>query len=139
MLMNSFSDRLKEERERLSFNQEAFGAIGGVKRLAQGNYEKGERAPDLNYLAAIAKAGADIHYIVTGIRLTASLAPMEQLFLERFRGAPKALQDQALLTLMGQQGQPSSAKQIFQGGVGQSIEGDAVFHQPVSFDLSNKK
>jgi transcriptional regulator with XRE-family HTH domain len=84
MLMNSFSDRLKEERERLGFNQEAFGAIGGVKRLAQGNYEKGERAPDLNYLAAISKVGADVLYIVTGAHSSA-LVGEDALLLEGFR------------------------------------------------------
>jgi len=60
--------RLKEERERLGLSQAEFGAIGGVKKLAQFNYEKGERHPDSTYLAAIAKAGADVLYILTGER-----------------------------------------------------------------------
>lgn len=132
-------ERLKEERERLGFTQDAFGAIGGVSRRAQANYESGERSPDSSYLAAIAKINADIQYIVTGVRVANRLEPTEQLFLERFRGAPKAIQDEALLTLMGQQGQPSSAKQIFHGSVSQSIEGGAVFNKGVKFDLGDKK
>ena len=43
--MNLF-ERLKEERERMGLSQEKFGAIGGVKKLAQINYEKGERNAD---------------------------------------------------------------------------------------------
>ncbi|MBV1788729.1 helix-turn-helix domain-containing protein [Marinobacterium sp. D7] len=66
--MSDFWDRLKEERIRLGKSQEAFGAIGGVARNAQHNYEKGARQPDIGYLAAIAAAGADIQYIITGIR-----------------------------------------------------------------------
>jgi len=83
--MNSFFDRLKEERERLGFNQEAFGAIGGVKRVAQGNYEKGDRSPDVSYLAAIAKVGADIQYIVTGVRSEEAVSGEDALLLQGFR------------------------------------------------------
>lgn len=68
MQMNYFGKRLREERERLGLNQEAFGAIGGVKKLAQLKYEKGERAPDALYLAAIKNKGVDIVYLLTGER-----------------------------------------------------------------------
>lgn len=39
---------------------------GGVQRTAQSNYERGARVPDAAYLAAIAQAGADVLFIVTG-------------------------------------------------------------------------
>lgn len=42
--------------------------IGGVKKLAQINYEKGKRHPDSEYLAALARAGIDVLYILTGKR-----------------------------------------------------------------------
>ncbi len=58
--------RLHEERLRLGLNQADFGAIAGVKRNAQLNYEAGKRAPDAGYLSAIAEAGADVQYILTG-------------------------------------------------------------------------
>lgn len=61
-------DRLRSERERLGLNQTEFGQLGGVKKLAQINYEKGDRQPDAAYLAAIAAAGADVLYILTGSR-----------------------------------------------------------------------
>ena len=43
MKKNTIGQRLKEERERLGLNQTDFGLIGGVKKLAQLNYEKDER------------------------------------------------------------------------------------------------
>ena len=58
--------RLKEERERLGMSQTEFAALSGAGRKTQFNYESGDRSPDANYLAAVAEAGADIGYIVTG-------------------------------------------------------------------------
>ncbi len=59
---------MREERERLGFNQTDFAALGGVGRKSQFNYEEGERQPDAAYLAAISAAGADALYILTGQR-----------------------------------------------------------------------
>ncbi len=58
--------RLREEREKLGMSQTDFGEVGGVRKLAQIKYEKGERTPDADYLARIATAGADVLYILTG-------------------------------------------------------------------------
>lgn len=61
-------DRLKEERERLGFNQTEFAAQAGASKNSQYNYEKGERSPDAGYLAAVAGQGVDVLYVVTGVR-----------------------------------------------------------------------
>lgn len=69
--MGNFVDigiRLKNERERLGLSQSDFAALAEIGRKSQFNYETGERSPDAQYLAAISAAGADIGYIVTGIR-----------------------------------------------------------------------
>jgi transcriptional regulator with XRE-family HTH domain len=58
--------RLRLERERLGLSQEEFAKAGGVGRQSQVRFESGERSPDADYLAGIAKAGADVLYIVTG-------------------------------------------------------------------------
>ncbi|WMN19813.1 helix-turn-helix transcriptional regulator [Pseudomonas piscis] len=81
-------DRLKEERERLGFNQTEFAAIGQASKNSQYNYEKGERSPDAAYLAAVAEKGVDILYVVTGERrLTPSDAVLadEWHLLEYYR------------------------------------------------------
>lgn len=75
--MDILGQRLRAERERLGLSQTAFGEIGGVQKRAQINYEAGERQPDAAYLAAIAAAGADVLYILTGQRSgSASVAPL---------------------------------------------------------------
>jgi len=61
-------ERLKEERKRLNLAQVALAEIGGVQRLAQANYENGKRMPDAGYLAAVARAGVDVQYVITGQR-----------------------------------------------------------------------
>ncbi|MCH1994204.1 helix-turn-helix domain-containing protein [Achromobacter xylosoxidans] len=66
--MTSSNERLAEERMRLGYGQGEFAAIAGVGRGAQANYEKGLRQPDMAYLERAATAGADVLYIVTGMR-----------------------------------------------------------------------
>lgn len=86
--MSTFGDRLREERERLGFNQSDFGALGGVKKQAQLNYEKGERSPDSMYLASIGKIGADILYLLTGERavlIEKTVNPREAALLDNYR------------------------------------------------------
>jgi len=63
-----FGARLKFERERLGYTQDEFGAGGGVTRLTQSKYEKGDSSPDMNYLIAIEEMGADFTYLLTGER-----------------------------------------------------------------------
>lgn len=64
--MDALHERLRKERQRLRFSQAEFAALGGIQRRAQVHYEAGEREPDAGYLASIAKAGADVQYILTG-------------------------------------------------------------------------
>lgn len=66
--MLNIGERLREERERLGFNQADFGALSMVTKTTQFNYESGKRMPDAAYLSAIAAAGADVQYIISGIR-----------------------------------------------------------------------
>jgi transcriptional regulator with XRE-family HTH domain len=65
----NIGERLREERVRLGFNQSDFAAIAGVAKTSQFNYEKGDRSPDADYLAAVAAEGVDILYVVIGQRL----------------------------------------------------------------------
>lgn len=84
----SISARLREERIRVGLSQQALGEIGGVLKQAQLKYEKGDRFPDAAYLAAIAKAGIDIRYVLTNER---DYEPVkkptaeEQILLDGFR------------------------------------------------------
>lgn len=73
-----FGDRLREERKRLDMSQPVFGEIAGITKKTQMLYEAGERYPDAAYLAAIAAAGADVQYIITGRRSTPALCAEQE-------------------------------------------------------------
>ncbi|MHC5195083.1 helix-turn-helix domain-containing protein [Pseudomonas frederiksbergensis] len=88
--MDDIGSRLKSERTRLGFSQTDFGAIGGVQKLAQINYEKGERFPGADYLQAIAKEGADVQFIVTGDARNAVACHQQDKLTETSEGALSA-------------------------------------------------
>lgn len=64
----TIGERLKAERERLDLSQEKLRDAAGVSKNTQINYEKDARSPDADYLAAVAAAGVDVLYVVTGQR-----------------------------------------------------------------------
>ena len=47
-------------------SQTDFAALGGASKRAQIRCEAGERSPDATYRTGIAKAGADVLFIVRG-------------------------------------------------------------------------
>jgi transcriptional regulator with XRE-family HTH domain len=61
-------ERLKEERERLGFNQADFAAVAGATRKTLFNWESGAASPNAAALASWAEAGLDVLYVVTGQR-----------------------------------------------------------------------
>ena len=60
--------RLRVERNRLGLNQTDFAGLAGTTKKTQIDYEKDVSSPAGKYLAAIAEAGADVQYIVSGVR-----------------------------------------------------------------------
>lgn len=75
---DGFGARLREERERLGLSQAALASAAGVRRLAQGQYEKEHSSPSVRYLAAVAAAGVDLQYALFGRRRGGeSLSPAE--------------------------------------------------------------
>lgn len=102
--MVSIGDRLREERVRLGLTQPQIGEVGGVTKKTQMLYESGERAPDANYLSAIAAHGADVRYVLTGERDYTPPPPVsadEQLVLQYYREASPAVRKAALGALIG--------------------------------------
>ncbi|MEI7367044.1 XRE family transcriptional regulator [Pectobacterium sp. 1950-15] len=117
----NIGERLREERERLSLSQLALGEIGGVKKLAQLKYEKGERSPDADYLNGIAKIGVDIQYVVLGKRSAEVLSDDEQELVGHYRKAPVAVKAAALAALTA--GSSATAGPINVTGSGQRVAG----------------
>ena len=93
--------RLREERNRLGLTQPELAARAGVGKQAQLRYEAGERNPDTVYLAALADAGADVLYIVTGQRNERALSSDEQTLIGYYRDAPAAVRRAAMGALVG--------------------------------------
>lgn len=89
--MKTFGERLKEERERLGLGQTALAELGGVKKLAQINYEKNKRNPDSCYLDRVRLAGVDLAYLFSGVRggdgqaLGAGVDMEEKALLDNYR------------------------------------------------------
>lgn len=129
--------RLKEERERLGLSQLALGEIGGVKKLAQLNYEKGERFPDASYLLAISHIGIDIQYVVTGARSAALLPDDETELIKHYRAAPLAVKAAALAALTA--GSKPVSQMTIHGDVGQQFHGDVTIDKPFTINMGAKK
>lgn len=148
--MKYFFDRLKDERKRLGLNQDEFAALGGVKKGAQFNYENGSRTPDSDYLAAVAAAGVDVLYLLTGEYSTSALPADENELLVGYRqldvrskarvlGLVEGIVDPATAGTTPSATTPKSDKPtvVFHGKVGQQITGDITGKQ--TFNLGNKK
>ena len=98
--MPEICDRLREVREALGLSQQALAERCGITARSQRNYESGERLPDAAYLAAIAAAGADVLYILTGQRAGGASAPPppravsegDRILLDNFHAAPVQVQ-----------------------------------------------
>lgn len=97
-------ERLKVEREALGLSQQALAERVGVSLRSQQNYESGSRVPDATYLGALAAAGADVLYVLTGERegpAPVTLTAEEETMLSYFREASKEVRRAALGALLG--------------------------------------
>ena len=67
----------------------SFAALGGASRHSQIDWEKGKSFPNAHVLAKWAEAGADIQYIVVGIRSMPinqdTLTPREAALIDNYR------------------------------------------------------
>ncbi len=64
----TIENRLKEERERLGFTQPDFAELAGTTKKTVIDYEKGKTSPKASFLETIARVGADVSYIITGVK-----------------------------------------------------------------------
>lgn len=78
--MDTFSNRLREERIRLKLTQAALAKLGGIQPNTQRHYESDARSPNVDYLLAVAEI-LDSSYLITGQRAlkdSALISPREQ-------------------------------------------------------------
>lgn len=95
----SISERLRHERERLGLTQPQLGQIVGVGKTTVLNWEKGASDPGAVQMAALAAAGVDVLYVITGQRSAPASSPPisreEAALLDNYRHSPE--QQQRLL------------------------------------------
>jgi transcriptional regulator with XRE-family HTH domain len=86
--------RLKEIRIALGLSQQAAADLCDVSREIWGKYERGQAVPGGEVLFSFAAAGADVQYILTGVRAAgADLTPREAALLDNYRHSSAAAQD----------------------------------------------
>lgn len=124
-------------------SQADLGAAGGVSKDAQLNYESGDRSPNASYLQAIADAGVDVLYALTGRRSSLDGMPDDLLTLVRAydhadKDGKAALQMVSLLAVRSSPvgKAPSGGNTVTIGGdVGQQVNGDQTVSAPMTFNV----
>jgi transcriptional regulator with XRE-family HTH domain len=133
----SIGERLKEERKRLKFTQPNFAELAGASKWSQIDWEKGIAYPNAEYLARIADAGADVQYIVTGVRRLDNLSALEQALLTAARAAPDLVGEALTVLLSGKK--PKKFEQTFNGSVGSLVEAENISGGDFRVDMRGKK
>lgn len=114
----TISKRLLEERKRLKMSQTEFAQCAGTTKKSQIEYEK-ERLPAFAaYLAAIAAAGVDVQYVLTGQRSAEPvLTHEEKNLLDAWQNAPQAVRAAALAALQAGAKKEKPTRTIRMGNV----------------------
>lgn len=124
--------RLKEERERLHLTQTAMAEEADTTKKTQIDYETDRTPPKATYLAAIAKLGVDVAYVLTGMpaagRLNVPVTPREMKLIDSFRMSGPQVQAavESLLGATATQPPPAPPPSKSKAGTTQN------FHAPVS-------
>lgn len=91
-------ERLRGERERLGMSQPKFAAIADTTKQTLFAWESGKTAPDGFQLEALARAGVDVLYVLTGDRDPEALDSSERLLLDRYRVCAETARQHLLQT-----------------------------------------
>ena len=96
--------RLREERVRLGATQAAAAVGCGIERETWSRYEAGKRSPGLEVLVRFSALGADVRYVISGVRdyePEPALTDEERVLISHFREASKDVRRAALGALLG--------------------------------------
>jgi len=92
MILQLFSERLKEAREQIPLTQDEMVLKTGIPKRSYCAYEAGDMAPSAKLLAALALMGMDIGYLLTGVRsapAAPSLTPRQRALLDNYDHTPE--------------------------------------------------
>lgn len=93
--------RIREERERLGWSQQAAANAAGVRREMWAKYEAGSE-PGAKALSGMAKSGMDVVYLLTGQRSQAgapAISASDRALLNDYHAAPEQVQAGVKTTL----------------------------------------
>lgn len=79
---DSLGRRLKNERERLGFEQTYVAEQVNISVVALSNYENNKRSPSADFLMSLAKVGYDSAYLITGNKSGAVVAADDLAWLD---------------------------------------------------------
>lgn len=109
--------RLKQERQRLKLTQPEFAELALTKKRTLIDWEKGVSSPTAPQLSAMANAGVDILYVITGEQnKVQNLAPDEELLMESYRQLSAGERRELLSGILSGRGT--------RGGAGFEVSGD---------------
>lgn len=85
-------ERLKRERERLGLTIPAFADLAGAKKNTVIDWQKDASSPPAAKLSALAAAGLDVLYVITGQRATpaSAVTPFDR---DRLQAAIEAVEE----------------------------------------------
>lgn len=97
-----FGQRLKEERKRVGFTQPQLGEVVSLTKRTVIDWEKDKSSPTAIQLAAMAKNGFDVSYLITGIRTQPVELPSDEaLLLDSYRALDAEQKKMTLRFLLG--------------------------------------
>lgn len=118
--------RFKSERARLSLKQADAAALCGVSREMWGKYERGVAVPGGDLLAAFAKIGANMQFILTGESSGVTLSRDEMELIQNYRQAPLQVKG-SVLSALTTGSSKERAEQVIHGDVlGNVIKGNVT-------------
>lgn len=116
--------RLREERERLGYTQDAFAEIAGSSKRSQIGWEKGRSCPDGNAFAAWSVIGLDVGYVITGKKSEVpNMAPDEELLLDSYRQLSTGERRQLLSGILSGSALGGGGNQVNVSGNGGRVAG----------------
>lgn len=123
--------RLREERERLGLTQAAFGELGGSGKTTVLAWEAGGAYPNARFLAAVAAAGVDVRYVITGTRdykPPPALSAAEREMLDLWRAASNETRRAARGALVGAPPAAVRIGRVYAGPIENIAGRDVNFH-----------
>lgn len=130
IFLSLIGERLKKARKDLGLNQAEAADLVGVTREHWGRCERGAAMPGGEVFAALAAAGADVNFILTGqhaggVKPAPTLTSDEEELLALFRAAPLAVKAAAIGALQGGASAKPASQKAKSGGVnvGGSVSG----------------